>query len=368
MTFGLLALCAGCAGAGRLSPAIGPAASAAAAGPLREIRNGITVRLQWMHNFGYCGETSLISAGLHYGQYVSQYDARRIAHPAIAQNLKGSELLLTQNALTVARGMHLSAVGWDGSDRSSAAFLAWVKQMTERGYPVAIGVYLNENYFYGSSDPRAGDAQYDHIVPVLAVRTHHAVTDPRYYPDDALVFSDNGLNDPASAPGPRPGKWRPLLWYQYAYAFGAFARTRSQANRPAAPVYSLPLTGPSPLPADYGVAVTGVADPQGETLPVSLQTSKYYEWPPIGKRSSVRPRSEELVLTVTVSGLQVGRAYTLYRYDRFDRVPDADFNRHSGSASAQWSIRLRSGSTYTLQQRIRSDQMAIYRAVPSDGP
>ncbi len=33
-------------------------------------------RFQWEENNGYCGETSLISAGLYYGQYGSQYDAR----------------------------------------------------------------------------------------------------------------------------------------------------------------------------------------------------------------------------------------------------------------------------------------------------
>ena len=30
-------------------------------------------RLQWNTNYGYCGEVSLISAGLFFGQYCSQY-------------------------------------------------------------------------------------------------------------------------------------------------------------------------------------------------------------------------------------------------------------------------------------------------------
>jgi hypothetical protein len=41
--------------------------------------NNIPSRLQWEANYGYCCEVSLISAGLYYGQYLSQYDARAIA-------------------------------------------------------------------------------------------------------------------------------------------------------------------------------------------------------------------------------------------------------------------------------------------------
>ena len=39
----------------------------------------IPPRRQWEGNGGYCGETVMISAGLYYGQYVSQYDARAFA-------------------------------------------------------------------------------------------------------------------------------------------------------------------------------------------------------------------------------------------------------------------------------------------------
>jgi hypothetical protein len=41
--------------------------------------SNIPDRLQWLHNDGYCGEVSLIMAGLKYGQYHSQYDAREIS-------------------------------------------------------------------------------------------------------------------------------------------------------------------------------------------------------------------------------------------------------------------------------------------------
>ena len=46
----------------------------------------ISPRLQWNENNGYCGEVSLISAGLYYGQYLSQYDARSLACDGGSQN------------------------------------------------------------------------------------------------------------------------------------------------------------------------------------------------------------------------------------------------------------------------------------------
>ncbi len=320
------------------------------------IHNDIPPRLQWMFDYGYCGETSIISAGLYYGQYLSQYDARSIANPGVPQNLPSSQLLLTQNAARAAARMHLLALTWNSADRSSADFLAWVQHNVMQGYPVAIGIYTNESYFYDKRDPNAGDPSYDHIVPVVAVSS------------TSLTFSDNGLNDPATGPvGPHPGHWRPLNEYLYTYAFATFPKTRQQANDPDSPPYSLALAGPRPAPADYGVAIAGVVDPKGETMPVRVATSKYYEWPPIKKNSNLRPRPESLTLTVTVSRLAPGTAYNLYRYDRVDSVPDSDFNRHASQASAHWSIRLKSGHTYTLTQTIESDRSAIYRAVPAAG-
>jgi len=38
----------------------------------------LPTQVQWPANFGYCGEISFIVAGLYYGQYLSQYDARAL--------------------------------------------------------------------------------------------------------------------------------------------------------------------------------------------------------------------------------------------------------------------------------------------------
>ncbi len=346
------ALLSACGG-GRFVPGVTVPSGAASFGAVA--RNDIPPRLQWMYNHGYCGETSLISAGLYYGQYLSQYDARRIANPGIPQNDKASQLLLSANAERAARRMHLLTHAYDGANRSSREFLAWVGRNVARGYPVAIGVYMNEYYFYHKR--RAGDRTYDHIVPIVAVG------------NDTITFSDNGLNAPGAGPiGPHPGDWRPLRKYLYTYRVSSFVKTREQANDPSAPPYSLPRAGRSPLPADYAVAVTGVSDPEHETLPVRVATNKYYEWPPIAQDSNHRPTAEALTLTVTVSGLTPGVSYTLYRYDDFGAVPDVNFNARARQASQHWRFRIRFGNSYTVRQAIESDQTVIYRAVPSSGP
>jgi hypothetical protein len=305
---------------------------------LEATHNDIPPRLQWNANFGYCGETSFISAGLYYGQWASQYEVRAIASNGIPQNRARSQLLLGVNALHAARIMHLSVVKWNDASASPASFLGWVAQNVAQHRPVIIGVYTNEYKFYGKTNPQAGDPSYDHIVPVVAAGGGY------------VTFSDNGLWGP-----PRP--------YLFRYPYSAFARTRAQANARSAPQYSLPSGV-----RDYAVAVLGVADPRHETLPVRVATNVNYEKPAMRNHATTRPRPMALVLTVTVSGLRAGAGYKLYRYDRFSDVPNVRFNANAARASKHWSIRLTSGSSFVVRERIMSDRVAVYRAVPSSGP
>jgi hypothetical protein len=314
-----------------------PVASARA----RDAVLDIPPRKQWNANFGYCGETSMITAGLYYGQYVSQYTARTVASDGTPQYRRSSQLLLGGNDRHAAIRMHLASIEWNtSSERNTDEFLRWVQLNVERGYPVAIGVYTNEYRFYGTTAPRAGDPSYDHIVPVTSVSA------------DALTFSDNGLWNPTGIPR-----------YTFGYRFAAFQRTRVQANAPGAPVYSLASDG-----RNYGIAISGIADADHQTLPVRLSTNVPWERPPMRNGSNVRPRPMQLVLTITISNLTPGVAYRLYRYDRLDRIPDAHFNVNASKASRIWRVRITGGTTYTLTQAIMSDQVAAYRAVPASAP
>jgi hypothetical protein len=315
-------------------------------------RNDIPPRYQWNHNYGYCGEVSMISAGLYYGQYLSQYDARSAAS-SLPQNKVHSQLLLGVNDLRAAANMHLDAAEWNESSRDDAdRYLVWVKKHVVLGEPVAIGIYMNQFRFYHNRNPKAGSPQYDHIVPVIGIGSHDLGDKDHYLPSDEIMFSDNG-------------EWGSLRHAQYffTYRFEDFPKTRRQANAPNGPIYSLASKA-----RDFGVAITGVIDKDRETVPVRVATNLNYELPQITEGSSRHPRPEPLVLTVTVSGMKAGTVYTLYRYNRLSAIPNSGFNAHAGSARQKWIITAGASGQFVLSQKILSDEVAAYRAVPADAP
>ncbi|MFM9035729.1 MAG: hypothetical protein ACKOQ4_15850 [Mycobacterium sp.] len=338
------------AAAPRSGSAPRPASRAAAPVTTYRVANPIPSRRQWYTNSGYCGEMSFVSAGLNYGQYMSQYDARALASNNGRQNLRSSQLLLGVNDVAAAKAMHLRAVPFNTAKQTGTAqFLSWVKSNVTAGYPVVIGVYMNQRSFYGSANPNAGDAEYDHIVTVTGFSSTRPLTTPAaYYSDDVITFSDNGL---------WTGTPDGLPQYVFSYALGGFPATRRQANSAQAPVYSL-SSG-----ADYGIAITGVADLDRETVPVRLTTSVNGESPAIANGSNARPAAKPVTLTITVSGLTAGKTYNLYRYNTMAAVPDSRFNASAGKASQKWTIAA-TGPTYTLTQTVMSNEIAAYRAVP----
>ena len=310
-------------------------------------------RIQWDANYGYCGEVSFISAGLNYGQYISQYDARALASKNAGQRLESSQLLLGVNDVAAAKAMHLTATAFNTTQQpTSTAFLTWVKSNVTAGYPVVIGVFMNQNRFYGTTNLYAGDTEYDHIVAVTGMTSTRPLTGTAtYYADDVLTFNDNGEwttnGQPQNA---------------FSFAFGTFVTTRQQANAKTAAVYSL-KNG-----ADYGIAITGIIDLSHETMPVRLTTSTNAETPAIVDGSNTRPAAKPVTLTITVSSLKPGTTYTLYRYNSMTKVPDSNINANVANAAQKWTIKIASGSTYTMTQTINSNEIAVYRAVPVGAP
>ncbi|WP_448955382.1 hypothetical protein [Labrys neptuniae] len=315
--------------------------------------NAIPPRWQWEANYGYCGEVTFISAGLYYGQYVSQYDARAIASRNADQSKEGSQLLLGRNDAHAAAQMHLQTSEWKSSAANPQAFLTWVKEKVAAGYPVSMAVYKNARSFGESDNPDAGDPDYDHIVEVTGISSRHPLGAPAvYHGDDVITFSDNGLYSPGGKPA-----------YVYHFPFGSSPASRREANSKAHPTYSLPRDGPN-----YGVAITGIIDRDGQALPIRLTTNVNAEKPVMVEGSNSRPAPRDLTLTVTVSGLEPGVPYNLYRYDSFEAVPNSAFNAGAAKASKTWKLNIKSGSSYSMTEKIKSNQTAVYRAVPETAP
>ncbi len=311
--------------------------------------NPIPPRLQWNANYGYCGETSFISAGLYYGQYISQYTARSIASPGKNQSKEGSQLLLGVNDAKAAAAMHLKATPWT-KGQNSQDFLAWVKANVLQGQPVVIGVYENMSIFGDD-----GEDGYDHIVPVTGIDTNHDLTDFKYYGDDTIRFSDNGLYGDDGVP-PQ---------YNFQYNFDAFQASRNGANKRGGAVYYLANDD-----KNYGIAFSGVMDKNGDTLPVRLTVDKNSEMPEMKDKSNTAPAPENLTLTVTVSKLAPSTTYNLYKYSDMSKVPDGDFNAYAKSHGiAPFKVINGSdGATFTMQDKILSSDTAVYRAVKTTAP
>jgi hypothetical protein len=378
-----------------------------------ESRYRVTPFHQWNTNDGYCGEVSALQAGLNSGQWMSQYNSRLICGTGLSQSgpdgycaTNGNipnynaqvllELPMPGDSTFASAGLCLKNARLDYVLFASAnqpdgmagyeSYLSWIKAQVLAGNQVTIGV-LNQ---YGS------DAQYDHEVSVTRIGTNYAFADTAYHGEDVLFFDDHTA-------GGTP--------YKRGYTFASLAKSRRGANSIFAHRYSILIPGgavtsgaggdgrhakPGTIRAsNYGFAVKGPLDPGKETLPVTLAVTGsttdgepnrpmkgagfYFENPGLESEcTNTPPRSwMGITLRVTVSGLDVGKAYNLYRYD-FNgvsgvgeqaalQVPDSNFNAHAGEST---SVKHFVATETTLSEGVEttSDKIIVFRAVPADGP
>jgi hypothetical protein len=277
-------------------------------------RQPVQAFYQWENNDGYCGEVSMMQAGLNNGQWMSQFNARLICGAGLSQSgatgacaAHGQEVndnaqLLIEDPGTGVTGPNtyayaalclsnsrLAATTYSYSGQAVGTagyeeYMSWVKQEVIRGHQVTIAVMLN-----GGSDP-----QYDHEVAVIKIGTNHSTLDATYYPDDVVYFDDHGAytlsgNQLTSNPSIPPGAGtdtKGCTPYVFGYTFASLANTRAGANARNAKAYSVVIPGDGKIqtytggsgyapvtivgPHNYGFSVSGPKDPAGVTLPVAL--------------------------------------------------------------------------------------------------
>jgi len=240
---------------------------------------------QWENDNGYCGEVSMMQAGLNNGQWMSQFNARLVCGTGLSQSGPGSwcsnhknlpnynaQLLIEDpntgvsgpnpyaNAAACLANSRLSGTTYPYSTGFRSAnlglsgyqdYLSWVKSEVIAGHRVTIGVLLK----YGT------DPQYDHEVSVIAIGTNHGITDPTYYDDDVLYFDDHGGY---TLVGKKLNKGNPAIPYGagtdntgctpyvFAYTFGSLPQTRKGASASSAQAYSIIIPGVSPTYTSTG--------------------------------------------------------------------------------------------------------------------
>jgi hypothetical protein len=278
----------------------------------------IPPRIQWPNANGYCGETSIQSIALYYGTWVSQQLARTLAG--------GTQVLIGTNSPQVLQAMNLTFTQWDnsGSQPQFQGFMVWLKGNLAMGYPGYFGAYLTD----GNDDP-----DYDHIMPATGIAYTNLSA---YDPSDVLTYNDN-FGDQIVRPASQ------------------LSATRANC------AYSSTQGGCIPQNVDYGIAVTGVVDPQHVTLPVSLSVPSSSE-PNVSQGAS----PVQMTGTVTVTGLSSGVTYSLFRYDDYTAVPSAA--SAAGYASSSYTHRTdftATASTWTLvdPNTFASDGSSTYRCV-----
>jgi hypothetical protein len=269
---------------------------------------------QWENNDGYCGEVSMMQAGLNNGQWMSQFNARLICGTGLSQSGPNgacaahhnqvnynAQLLIEDpgtgvsgpntyaNAALCLANSRLSATTFNYSAQSSGRtgyeeYMSWVKRQVIAGHQVTLAVLLN-----GGTDP-----QYDHEVAVIKIGTNHSPADPTYYADDVVYFDDHGVytlsgtqftSNPSIPPGAGSNTTE-CTPFVFGYTFGSLANTRKGANGKDAQGYSIIIPGdrtihtstggngyntvPITGPHNYGFSVSGPEDPTSVTLPVAL--------------------------------------------------------------------------------------------------
>lgn len=342
---------------------------------LKDIKWPISPRLQWLANMGYCGETAFLCAGLKFGQYMSQFDIRAIAangpHPTLdfhpgpphksdACSAQQCQLLLNVNDSFTAGHLRFKYTPW--ADTDYQAFMIWIKQNVLAGAVVVVGVYENQCFFEDDSkcDTQYGDKAYDHIVVVEKIDSVHP-NDGTYYGDDVIYISDHGLWDykdfhpfpPYSSQQPPPQ----IPQYIYSATFDAIGTTRKGANSGAdtALLYYICNT----RVGQFGIALQGI---QGDdALPVSITTQYNYEDPSIVDGSNSRPAAMSETITVTVSSLEVGKLYNLYRYDDPNKVPIGNFNQYVSQAVQQYSITGAAEGSWSMNMPIQTSDQVFFR-------
>lgn len=238
----------------------------------------VTPYYQWNNNLGYCGEVSLIQAGMNQGQWMSQYQARLLCGSGLSQSGPeggcarhksrpnfNAQLLLeprgkgtsgrrafssAQVCLSNARLVSTAYPSLSGYKRPNVGlsgfqdYMTWIKAEVIAGHQVTMGVLMADG----------DDPQYDHIVTVTGIGTNHSVSDASYYGDDVLLFDDHGLyslqgNQAGTNPAIPLGAGEDAMGctpYVFGYTFDSLGATRKTANARDAQAYSILIPGVTP--------------------------------------------------------------------------------------------------------------------------
>lgn len=276
---------------------------------------------------GYCGEMSVQTVGLYYGNYISQDAARGTKgghdkdHSLLlaGHHEKDSHPSSASHALKV---LNFNYSIWDDyhPQPQHNAFIEWARGAIDVGEPVIFGVFM-------TTKP---DKDYDHIVPMVGHDKH------------SIYFNDLHGSSTIRVDIPEFVKSR-----KECSSVGiAFPHDKFR--------YCLPAS------VNYGIRVRGNADHDGVLLPVRLHLTTWEE-PDYSLEDKLHAKPVELQGTVTVNHMKPGARYALLRYDNALIVPHRNFlksnyhARHDFTAPSQGKAEFKT--------KFMSDSTVFFRCV-----
>jgi hypothetical protein len=319
---------------------------------LKPLQAYMPPRSQWDANYGYCGETSFIQAGLMYGQYLSQYTVRQMISGH--QSRQSDQLLIGLNDGKAAKLLKLNYVAFT-PNKDVETWVKWIKPYLAAGQPVTIGVLTNfDEKFFGTAEAELapGQPDYDHIVNIVDIQGNSMDT-------YNITFYDHGLWKllrPAGAWG--VDKSRDSV---FTYRLKDIVKSRDAANA-ASTAYSI-------INSDdlkYAIALTGPTNIDStKGCPVFVTTNPTEERPVMKEGSNTKPTASSMSLTVTAYSLKASTSYVIYMYDDLSQVPTPSDDPEEYAVESWNVVTGPSKNNVTIQVSIKSDAVAVFRCYVS---
>lgn len=291
---------------------------------------------------GYCGSCSLQTAGIYYGNWLTQDRVRGTtgAHDGAHEILLGNSTCCS--AVAAALDLKLNVSQWDfgtALEPQHPAFLTWMKDAIDAGEPVVFGVYMQTETA----------STFDHIVPLVGYE---------------IAQQDEAEKERGQQQGGDGMLGAMHIYFNDLHSHttqrknvSSFVSTRKDcaASLPWDKRFEYCL----PSLVDYGYRVHGNLDTKQELVPTRLSVPSWDE-PDYSVEDGRHEKPVVLSATVHVSNLVPGQSYALLRFNDPDTVPHHDFLH---AAYAERTDFVATKATYVNDTEFWSNSTAFYRCV-----
>jgi len=312
-------------------------------------RNAIP-RVQWGSEGGFCGSVSIQTIALTYGFWISQ-DLVRKATPDNGQGGHGNpddgyEVLHT-NIEDGLDNLGITYNSWDWENEvhpQGSNYLRWLKSELLNDHGVVQFILCK-----GDAHSCYDGSAYDHIEPFFKLYSNHDLSDPTVYPDDYVVHGSDYAPD---------GKMN--LGYFRNFS-SLLDNTDMEGNcKDAQPGWGYNEMYPCIYDdISYGYSITGLADANTQTLPLSLYVNSTEE-------PNIRQHKPPSLLQgqIIVSGLTEGVSYSVYRWDDYTSFPRNGEYENSPFTSKFEFVATEKSYEYFDETLFLSSGSVIFRCVP----